>query len=130
MVLRDSGNNRKAVENLDSAHEELIQACLLPKQEGEDILTLHTWLAGFPRLSMHTLQPQLSYCSGPTSFMTQLHIGRGLAWLSCETQKQLRPEMTSNHTGAVTTGASISSPSEQSRILIPVQGHSLYPDLR
>ena len=70
MVLRDSGNNRKAVENLDYAHEELIQACLLPKQEGEDILTLHTWLAGFLRLSMHTLQTQLGYCSRPTSFMT------------------------------------------------------------
>lgn len=70
MVLRDSGNNRKAVENLDSAHEGLIQACLLPEQEGEDILTLHTWLAGFLRLSMHTLQTQLGYCSRPTSFMT------------------------------------------------------------
>lgn len=61
------------MKSLDSAHEQCMNTCLLPKQSIQGRLK-HRWLTGIPKLPPpHTPQPELSKCSSPTCLSSPPH---------------------------------------------------------
>ena len=63
------------MKSLDSAHEECMNTCLLPRQSIQGRLK-HRWLTGILKLPPpHTPQPELSKCSSPACLSSQLHTG-------------------------------------------------------